>query len=123
MIKKLKKIGALVLGLLVTLKSKVLGANIILDNIILDMRAVPMYGIEQPPSVLEKTSPFLVILGAIFIPIIFIIGLAVYVKKNKRNSEKAKKVKIAKNIYQALIIITVILFLAMILFQKIFSNM
>ena len=118
MIKKLKKIGALVLGLLVTLKSKVLGANIILD-----MRAVPMYGIEQPPSVLEKTSPFLVILGAIFIPIIFIIGLAVYVKKNKRNSEKAKKVKIAKNIYQALIIITVILFLAMILFQKIFSNM
>ena len=123
MIKKLKKIGALVLGLLVTLKSKVLGANIILDNIILDMRDAPMYGIEQPPSVLEKTSPFLVILGVIFIPIILIIGLVVYVKKNKRNSEKAKKVKIAKNIYQALIIITVILFLAMILFQKIFSNM
>ena len=95
MIKKLKKTGALVLGLLVTLKSKIVKA--ILEE---DLMLVPMYGIEQPPSVLEKTSPFLVILGAIFIPIILIIGLAVYVKKNKNNSEKTKKVKIAKNIYQ-----------------------
>ena len=70
----------------------------------------PMYGIPQPPTAIDKLDkyiPILKIIGIILLPVVLILGRIIYVKKNKNNEKKAKKVKIVKDVYQSLIIILV----------------
>ena len=84
---KIKKIGASIIGFLITIQTKVLG---------IDLRVDPAYGVEEPIGApMEESIPsldksLLKLIGIAIIPIVLIIGMAIYVKKNKKD-EKTQK--------------------------------
>ena len=102
--KRVKRIGAIVLGFIVALGTKVFGAY----NIPISVQ--PLYG--PPPetevSTIEKFLPLLKVLFIFIIPVILIIGLFVYVRKNKDNANKSEKVEIAKIMYKSLLVLLII---------------
>lgn len=101
--KRIKRIGAIVLGFIVALGTKVSG---------LDWRGSlnsSEYAVEPP---ILRLSPVLKILAITIIPIILIIGLFIYTKRNKNSYSNSKKVKIAKIIYRVLLILVALLITA-----------
>ena len=108
MLKRIKRIGAIVLGFILALGTKVFGLD------------APVYGVVDPESALdygvfpvetspiEKFLPLLKVLSIFIIPVILIIGLFVYVRKNKDNANKSEKVEIAKIMYKSLLVLLII---------------
>lgn len=105
MIKRVKRIGAIVLGFIVALGTKVFGV----DSSIFRGVDTSLYGVEPP---ILRLSPVLKILAITIIPIILIIGLFIYTKRNKNSYSNSKKVKIAKIIYRVLLILVALLITA-----------
>lgn len=95
--KRIKRIGAIVLGFIVALGTKVFGADASLYGV---------YPVETSP--VEKFLPLLKVLFIFIIPVILIIGLFVYVRKNKDNANKSEKVEIAKIMYKSLLVLLII---------------
>ena len=95
--KRVKRIGAIVLGFIVALGTKVFGADASLYGV---------YPVETSP--VEKFLPLLKVLFIFIIPVILIIGLFVYVRKNKDNANKSEKVEIAKIMYKSLLVLLII---------------
>ena len=108
MLKRIKRIGAIVLGFILALGTKAFGLD------------APVYGVVDPESALdygvfpvetspiEKFLPLLKVLFIFIIPVILIIGLFVYVRKNKDNANKSEKVEIAKIMYKSLLVLLII---------------
>ena len=111
--KRIKRIGAIVLGFIVALGTKVFGVDssdtLDLNYIFRATEPVPLYGVEPP---ILRLSPVLKILAITIIPIILIIGLFIYTKRNKNSYSNSKKVKIAKIIYRVLLILVALLITA-----------
>ena len=111
--KRVKRIGAIVLGFIVALGTKVFGA----DALVSGGGVEPAYGVPNAldygvypveTSPVEKFLPLLKVLAIFIIPVILIIGLFVYVRKNKDNANKSEKVEIAKIMYKSLLVLLII---------------
>ena len=102
--KRIKRIGAIVLGFIVALGTKVFGVyNIPISDELL-------YG--PPPetevSKIEIILQLLNILAIGLIPIILMIGLFIYVKKHKEKANMAKKIYLIILVLLVLALITII---------------
>ena len=105
MIKRVKRIGAIVLGFILALGTKVFGADALFSG----GGVEPAYGVfPVETSPVEKFLPLLKVLSIFIIPVILIIGLFVYVRKNKDNANKSEKVEIAKIMYKSLLVLLII---------------
>ena len=113
MIKRVKRIGAIVLGFILALGTKAFGV----DALLYGGKIEPVYGVSNAldygvypveTSPVEKFLPLLKVLAIFIIPVILIIGLFVYVRKNKDNANKSEKVEIAKIMYKSLLVLLII---------------
>ena len=107
MIKRVKRIGAIVLGFILALGTKVFGADALLSGGGFEP-AYGVYPVETEVGSIEKFLPLLKVLSIFIIPVILIIGLFVYVRKNKDNANKSEKVEIAKIMYKGLLVLLII---------------
>ena len=104
--KRIKRIGAIVLGFIIALGTKVLGVY----NIPISYGYELLYG--PPPetevSTIEKFLPVLKILAIGLIPVILMIGLFIYVQKHKERANMAKKIYFIILVLLVLALITII---------------
>ena len=83
-----KKIGLGILGAIMTFTNKVLASVLLIEP---EPMYAPKYVLPEP-TIWEKLFKIAMKFSAfILIPIVLIIGIVVYVVKNKDNSEKKKE--------------------------------